>query len=710
MTLTLLLMFGLKQPALGLSLPQHRLWAGCRFASLSMLARRSRRRGPAAVPRPPRVLQRSDSGVPEIAACHPEQYDKLLSSKVASMVQLVTGAVAAGSSSASEPQTTELPAIEVFESARTNFRMRASFQIWREGAGLHYVMFNRGDSRTPHEASEELRDKLNDVRLLTTSTGDALVTVTYNRPIGGGAWEAAARELAEALGVCVVGRSRKVVIGCETVEERLSVPGRGECVYLQTEGAFTQPNAQVCSAMLGWAVDATRGLDGSRSELDCGDGRTGSDLCELYCGNGCFTVALAPNFRRVAAARGLPKAGHVHANGVSNTRVARLSAEEFVEALAGGRPFRRLDEAGVELASWHMLLVDPPRAGLDQTSRALAATFARVVYVSCNPETLARDLAQLSATHTLTRLAAFDQFPYTPHLECGVVLERRPARPAAAGGGGAEDETPAPSSETPALPCEAEAAARHLKVGGEAARLEAFGPVVVGESGQLRYIANWESMSEGERSAAQELLAKRNAARLKRLRGGAFRAAPPRRSALAAAAAAALPSRPLWAAECGGASQRACGEGPPEGSGEGREPWQRQPWAKPAFAAVGLLSLFHGLLPAPKPPPARGGGPRSPPPRLSLDEPPPRASRRDATSTTAALLSCALLAPSMPRASSAAECDEACARRIAERRALFEQSRTTADRSVILELSRQRAALYNTTFRGASCVPGLPCY
>lgn len=358
----------------------------------------------------------------------------------------------------------------------------------------------------------------------------------------------------------------------------------------------------------------------------------------------------------------------------------------------------------------HTLLVDPPRAGLDQTSRALAATFARVVYVSCNPETLARDLTQLSATHTLTRLAAFDQFPYTPHLECGVVLERRPARPAAAGGGGAEDETPAPSSETPALPCEAEAAARHLKVGGEAARLEAFGPVVVGESGQLRYIANWESMSEGERSAAQELLAKRNAARLKRLRGGAFRAAPPRRSALAAAAAAALPSRPLWAAECGGASQRACGEGPPEGSGEGREPWQRQPWAKPAFAAVGLLSLFHGLLPAPKPPPARGGGPRSPPPRLSLDEPPPRASRRDATSTTAALLSCALLAPSMPRASSAAECDEACARRIAERRALFEQSRTTADRSVILELSRQRAALYNTTFRGASCVPGLPCY
>ena len=65
------------------------------------------------------------------------------------------------------------------------------------------------------------------------------------------------------------------------------------------------------------------------------------------------------------------------------------------------------------------------RAGLDATCRELAATFDHVVYVSCNPETLARDLAELSATHEVTRLAAFDQFPYTPHLESGVVLVRR---------------------------------------------------------------------------------------------------------------------------------------------------------------------------------------------------------------------------------------------------------------------------------------------
>ena len=75
------------------------------------------------------------------------------------------------------------------------------------------------------------------------------------------------------------------------------------------------------------------------------------------------------------------------------------------------------------------LFVDPPRAGLDETCRDLAREFDRVLYVSCNPETLARDVAELRETHHVTRLAAFDQFPYTPHLEAGILLERRHSAP-----------------------------------------------------------------------------------------------------------------------------------------------------------------------------------------------------------------------------------------------------------------------------------------
>ena len=53
--------------------------------------------------------------------------------------------------------------------------------------------------------------------------------------------------------------------------------------------------------------------------------------------------------------------------------------------------------------------------------------------------------------------------------------------------------------------------------------------------------------------------------------------------------------------------------------------------------------------------------------------------------------------------------DAACQQRIADRRALFEQSRTTRDRQVLFDLSKQRAKLYNTTYQGANCIPGLPC-
>jgi tRNA (uracil-5-)-methyltransferase len=55
----------------------------------------------------------------------------------------------------------------------------------------------------------------------------------------------------------------------------------------------------------------------------------------------------------------------------------------------------------------------------------LVATFDRIIYISCNPETLRANLVKLMPTHQVSRFAAFDQFPYSHHLECGVYLVRR---------------------------------------------------------------------------------------------------------------------------------------------------------------------------------------------------------------------------------------------------------------------------------------------
>jgi tRNA (uracil-5-)-methyltransferase len=71
------------------------------------------------------------------------------------------------------------------------------------------------------------------------------------------------------------------------------------------------------------------------------------------------------------------------------------------------------------------VFVDPPRAGLDEHTEKMVAAFDSIIYISCNPETLAANLAHICQTHNISRFAMFDQFPYTHHMECGVFLERK---------------------------------------------------------------------------------------------------------------------------------------------------------------------------------------------------------------------------------------------------------------------------------------------
>jgi tRNA (uracil-5-)-methyltransferase len=168
--------------------------------------------------------------------------------------------------------------------------------------------------------------------------------------------------------------------------------------------------------MLSWAQDAA--------------GTNADDLLELYCGNGNFTIALAENFRRVLAteiSRTSVASAQVNlqANNVDNVHVARMSAEDFALALKGEKHGRRVAEMALDGYDFSTVLVDPPRAGLDDASCAQISGYERIVYISCNPETLAQNLGLLTRTHRIERFALFDQFPFTDHCECGVMLTRR---------------------------------------------------------------------------------------------------------------------------------------------------------------------------------------------------------------------------------------------------------------------------------------------
>ncbi|WP_416140119.1 tRNA (uridine(54)-C5)-methyltransferase TrmA [Halomonas sp. HK25] len=335
------------------------------------------------------------------------------------------------------------PPLEVYPSPPSHYRQRCEFRLWHEGDDLFYAMFEvdpedskkktvirlddypvasrRINALMPAllEAIRDvplLRRKLFQVEFLTTLSGEALVTLIYHRPLDE-AWEAEAHRLQEALGAMIIGRSRKqrLVLERDHVWEHLEVDGR-EFIYQQVENSFTQPNAEICRAMLAWARDVTRESQAA-------------DLVELYCGNGNFTVALAENFRRVLATEisriSVASAReNLAANGIDNAVVGRMSAEEFAAALKGEKGGRRVAEWALDEYDFTTVLVDPPRAGLDEASCRQLSDYSRIVYISCNPETLADNLETLTETHEITRFALFDQFPWTHHCECGVLLQR----------------------------------------------------------------------------------------------------------------------------------------------------------------------------------------------------------------------------------------------------------------------------------------------
>jgi tRNA (uracil-5-)-methyltransferase len=362
-----------------------------------------------------------------IESFNPEKYSLQLEEKRKKITELFS--------------TLSIPDIEVFPSESSHYRMRAEFRVWHEGEDLYYYMFDkeklqnvRTDQFLPASKlindmmlalmdklrpNQILRHKLFQVDFLSTLSGEILVSLLYHRQLGPDWIDEAhhlKRELMLTFKVNLIGRARKqqIIIDQDFVLEKLPVAGK-ILTYKQIENCFTQPNAKVAIKMLEWAIDVTKNSRG--------------DLLELYCGNGNFSIALAPNFRKVLATE-LAKPSveaaqyNIEVNNASNLQIIRMSAEDFSDAMAGKREYTRLK--GIDLSSYecNTILVDPPRSGLDANTLSLVQNYNRIIYISCNPITLIDNLEILSKTHNVLRLALFDQFPYTHHMECGVLLEK----------------------------------------------------------------------------------------------------------------------------------------------------------------------------------------------------------------------------------------------------------------------------------------------
>jgi 23S rRNA (uracil1939-C5)-methyltransferase len=171
--------------------------------------------------------------------------------------------------------------------------------------------------------------------------------------------------------------------------------------------AFFQTNTEMAERLYGTAVELA-GLTGRERILD------------LFCGIGTIALVMALDAAEVWGVELVEEAvadaiENARLNGVDNARFfagdVRLAMRPLLER--SGRP--------------DVVVVDPPRAGLSQkvVRRVLEAEANRVVYVSCNPTTLAPNARQMAdAGFALRTVRPVDMFPQTPHIECVALLKR----------------------------------------------------------------------------------------------------------------------------------------------------------------------------------------------------------------------------------------------------------------------------------------------
>jgi 23S rRNA (uracil1939-C5)-methyltransferase len=204
------------------------------------------------------------------------------------------------------------------------------------------------------------------------------------------------------VGETTAGGITEVLHGTEAIEEEL-----GGLRFRISADAFFQTNTEMAEQLYGLAAEYA-GLQGWERVYD------------LFCGIGTIGLTLAPRAGEVWGLEIVEEAiadaiANARRNEIDNARFfagdVRLALREMVES--SGRP--------------DVLVVDPPRAGLSAkiVRRVIEAAPTRIVYVSCNPTTLAPNAAQLvEAGYALRRVRPVDMFPQTPHIECVALLER----------------------------------------------------------------------------------------------------------------------------------------------------------------------------------------------------------------------------------------------------------------------------------------------
>jgi 23S rRNA (uracil1939-C5)-methyltransferase len=206
-------------------------------------------------------------------------------------------------------------------------------------------------------------------------------------------------------GHIAIADSQEVIFGPGYIEERL-----GPWQFRISSGSFFQTNSKAADTLMN-QVSENCALTGSEIVWD------------LYSGIGTMAIGLAKAARKVI---GFELIQEAVADARTNATLNDIGNCQFVVGDLKGllrTPSSLVDRYG----NPDVVVTDPPRAGMHPSvvKQLIILGPKRIVCVSCNPATLARDVKTLLDTYRLLRLQPVDMFPHTPHIEAVAVLERR---------------------------------------------------------------------------------------------------------------------------------------------------------------------------------------------------------------------------------------------------------------------------------------------
>lgn len=250
-------------------------------------------------------------------------------------------------------------------------------------------------------AKKVINDVISDLELLYISNGEAVIRCNKNDEVllsittkDKVVIDEIINKYQNIIGIVVNG---KTIYG-----ENYFIDTINDLKYKVSYDSFFQVNEQVIGLIISYINDL---IPNVKKALD------------LYCGVGTIGIALSHKFRELYGVE-------IVENAVGNARENALLNNIVNAKYICGKVENVLDYLPSDL---NLIILDPPRSGLDKKTKEfiLKTETKYLVYISCEPLTMARDLDVLKEKYDIQIIQAFDMFPYTEHVECVCVLNRR---------------------------------------------------------------------------------------------------------------------------------------------------------------------------------------------------------------------------------------------------------------------------------------------